>query len=94
MKEPETIRLRLSARERQLLSEYGYPFEEFAAQLTNAESAKGRSTLSIDPFYFDSLRADLVRSAKELDDEDLLEEIDILYSDIESQAAQQGYQRP
>lgn len=92
--EPKILKLRLSARSRELLSEYGYPFEDFGKQLSGAESVKGISTLTIEPFYFDALRGELVRSAKEIEDEELLEEIDALYSELEHQAAQQQYRRP
>lgn len=91
MTDPTVLELRLRPRARELLSEYGYPFDDFADQLASAESVKGSCIVTIEPFYFDALLADLVRSAKEIDDAKLLAQIDTLYSDLENQAMRQGY---
>ena len=91
MTEPTELRLRLSARERDLLSEYGYPFEDFGVQLSEVEGHRGTKTLIIVPFYLGALLADIVHSAKEIDDEELLEELDALYFESEAQSAVQGY---
>jgi hypothetical protein len=85
------IKLRLSARERELVFKYGYPFQELKEQLAKYEYTTGSATVTIDSFFLDCLLADLVRSAKQLTDARLLDEIDALYTRLESQAHTRGY---
>jgi len=91
MSSDNTLRVHLSKRERDLLSEYGYPFEDFGAQLSRVEGTNNSTTLMIDPFYLDALLADVSRSAKEIDDPHLLDELDALCTEIEIQTGAQGY---
>ena len=85
------LRLRLSRRESELVSEYGYPFDDLSAQHAGLENASGSVTVTMEPFYLDALLADLVRSAKETEDQQLLDELDALFAEIEVHAVGQGY---
>mgnify|MGYP005851116755 CR=1 FL=1 len=86
---PDAIRLRLDVLERALLLDYGYPFPDLRQALERLVDRPGEATVSVAPFYIEMLVADLVRSAKEISDEALLEELDALCTNLELQAARQ-----
>ncbi|MCB1806028.1 MAG: hypothetical protein KDJ99_13050 [Candidatus Competibacteraceae bacterium] len=85
-----TLRLRLSAYERGLIWDYGYPFEDLRRQLQALAENDDEHVVTIDPYYLDHLLADLVRSMKRANSR-LLDELDELYDNIASQAAEQGH---
>lgn len=87
------LTLRLSADERALLWEYGYPFADLNGQLERLAEVNESCPVTIEPFYLDHLLADLIRSMKTIRHRALLERLDELYIEIESQAAEQGYLR-
>lgn len=91
MKSTSSIQLLVSLRDRELIAEYGYPFEDLGAQLEEFAGIDKTKSLVIDHFYLDQLLGNLCISIKESDDPDLQEEIDALCTDIEIQGAQQGY---
>ena len=84
------IRLRLSAYERGLIWDYGYPFAELKHQLQVLAKDDDERLVTIDPYFLDHLLADLVRSMKRADSR-VLDELDELYDNIASQAAEQGH---
>ena len=85
------VQLKLSMRERQLLCEYGYPFEELGEQLEMVADVKGAALLTTDDFYLEQLIGNLVISAKETDEPELLCELDALCTELETQAAASAY---
>lgn len=85
------VTVELSTREAHLLLRYGYPFEDEKAQLEAFKDRKGPHRLKIDRFYLSMMIADLVRSAKKLRSNAVLEEIDALCCVLES--AEQNQQR-
>ncbi len=91
MKSISNIQLRVPLHGRELIAEYGYPFEELEVQLEEFIGVDKTMSLMIDEFYFDQLIGNLSISIKETDDLDLQEEIDALCTELEIQAAQQGY---
>ena len=76
--------VQLTQREVNLLLRYGYPFEEIEAQLQECKDRKGTHTLKISDFDLSHLIGDLVYSAKKINDEDLLEELDAVCSVLEN----------
>jgi hypothetical protein len=91
MKPISNIQLRVSLRERELIAEYGYPFEELEAQLEEFTGVDKTKSLMIGTFYLDQLLGNLSISIRESDDMELQEAIDALCTDLEIQSAQQGY---
>ncbi len=85
------LTLRLSAEQRALVWEYGYPFADLKAQLERVAALNEACSVTIEPFYLDHLLADLIRSMKTIRRRALLERLDELYIEIECQAAEQGY---
>ena len=85
------LTLRLSAEDRALVWEYGYPFADLKAQLERVTAVNKVCSVTIEPFYLDHLLADLIRSMKTIRRRALLERLDELYIEIECQAAEQGY---
>ena len=92
MTSSKDLRLKLSARERLLLSEYGYPFEDFRKQLSTSSSSRATKTLNIDPFYLDKLIGNLAISMKEVDSYALIEELDALCEYLEDEERRQRNQ--
>ncbi len=84
------VKLQLTSEDRKLVAEYGYPFEDLANQLRGLEKSERTEEVTTDDFYLGNLLADLVRSMKETDDDVLLQRLDELYYELESQAAGQG----
>lgn len=73
----------LTPRELELLLEYGYPFPEEQRQLRSSKAVKGWHRVPIGAYWIELMVADLVRSAKEINDEALLEELDAACSALE-----------
>jgi hypothetical protein len=82
--EDDPLTVKLSNREVELLLRYGYPFEEVKEQLEAFKGRKGPHHLKIGAFYPSMMIADLVRSAKAIRSDAVLEEIDSLCSVLES----------
>jgi hypothetical protein len=74
----------LTPRERQLLLEYGYPFAEEEQRLRDSRAVRGIHRVRIGAYWIEMMIADLVRSAKEISENALLEELDALCSTLES----------
>jgi len=72
----DTSELQLTARELKLALKYGYPFPEQEEQLRNSPVINGMHVAHIDPYWISMWIADLVRSAKEIRSQGLLEELD------------------
>jgi hypothetical protein len=73
----------LTPRELELLLEYGYPFSEQEQQLRGSKPVKGLHRVRIDSYWIEMMVADLVRSAREIRNRALLEELDALCSALE-----------
>ena len=80
----DTSELRLTARELKLALKYGYPFPEQEEQLRNSQVINGMHAAHIDPYWISMWIADLVRSAKEIRSQGLLEELDALCDVLET----------
>jgi hypothetical protein len=80
----DIVTVKLSKREVELLLRYGYPFEEAKEQLEAFKIRNAPHRLKIDSFYLTMMIADLVRSAKTLRSDAVLEEFDALCSVLES----------
>src|SRR5665213_46131 len=80
----DTGELQLTARERKLILKYGYPFPGQEAQLRNCQIVNGMHVAHIDPYWISMWIADLVRSAKEIRSQGLLEELDALCDILET----------
>lgn len=86
-----TVEIMLNQREVNLLLEYAYPFDKEREQLDRYRDAPGTHTLKVDTFYLSRLIGDLVYSAKEIEDEGLLEELNRIC--IAMEYAEQGKSR-
>lgn len=64
MASPVNITLRLSLRERQLIQQYGYPFEKLAQALEKAAGNKGVAVSRCPQFEAEQLMGDLAISIK------------------------------
>ena len=73
----------LTPRERLLLLEYGYPFPEQEETLRASKAVKGYHRVRIDSYWIEMMLADIVRSAKEINNRRLLEELDGLFSALD-----------
>ena len=85
------LRLRLTARERELICEFGYPFQDVQEQLDRLAATRAARIVHISSYFFDMLLADLSRSEREVKNRRLLAELDELYAELESQALRQGH---
>lgn len=75
--------MELTPRELALLLEYGYPFSDQERKLRGSKAVKGWHGVRIGAYWIELMIADLVRSAKEIDDGALLEELDAVCSALE-----------
>ncbi len=76
--------LQLTPREIKLVLKYGYPFPEQAEQLRSSPVRNGIHVAHIDPYWISMWIADIVRSAKEIRSQSLLEELDALCDVLEA----------
>lgn len=76
--------VRLTQREVQLLLRYAYPFEEAEEQLNACKDVKGSHTLKLEIFDLEHLIGDFVYSAKNINDNQLLKELDALCDVLEN----------
>lgn len=80
----KTSELQLTARELKLVLKYGYPFPEQEEQLRNSQVIDGMHVAHIDPYWISMWVADIVRSAKEIRSQGLLEELSALCDVLEN----------
>ena len=76
MGDSDIVEVDFNQREINLLLEYAYPFDNEKEQLIGYKDKPGIHTLKVDAFYLPNLIGDLVYSAKAINDEALLEELD------------------
>lgn len=76
--------LKLTPRELQLLLKYGYPFDEEEKTLRASTAVKGYHHVRIGAYWIEMMCADVIRSAKELHSQPLLEELDALCDVLET----------
>jgi len=72
----DIVEVTLSQREVNLLLDYSCPFEHEQEQLESFKDNPGRHILKVETFYLPHLIGDLVYSAKKVNDQLLLNEID------------------
>ena len=68
--------IELTSRELHLLLEYGYPFEEQAQILQASKAVRGFHRVRLDSFWIEMLLGDVIRSAREITNRRLLDELD------------------
>jgi hypothetical protein len=74
----------LTTREVSLLVKYGYPFSAEERKLCASKAVDGIHQVRMGAYWIEMMLADLVRSAKEIRSHRLLDELDELYSVLES----------
>jgi hypothetical protein len=75
--------LEISPRERDLLLKYGYPFPAEEQKLRDSRAVKGFHQVRIGAYWIELMVADLIRSAREIRNGALLDELDELCSALE-----------
>lgn len=68
--------IELTSRELHLLLKYGYPFEEEAQILRASKAVRGFHRVRLDSFWIEMLLGDVIRSAREITNRRLLDELD------------------
>jgi hypothetical protein len=76
----------LSTRERDLLLKYGYPFPEAEAALRQSQAVEGMHTVRIRVYWIERLLGDLAYSINRTRSRTLTEELDEIYSVLETAA--------
>jgi hypothetical protein len=66
------------------LLRYGLPFDEEAEQLRSSKVRNGMQVAHVDPYWVSMWTADIVRSAKKIRSQGLLEELDALCDVLEN----------
>lgn len=84
------IELRLSAEDRRLILEHGYPFPELEAELRRLANRKGEAVVPCDPFEIEQLLGDLAYSNNHAANRALGERLNLLYEDILADAKLSG----
>jgi len=80
--EPRTMQL--TPRELQLVRKYGYPFPDEAELLESSKVKNGLHVVQVDVYWIGMWIADIVRSARTLRSQRLLEELDALCDVLEA----------
>ena len=80
----QTCKLELTPRELALLLKYGLPFDEEAEQLRSSKARNGMHVAHVDPYWISMWTADIVRSAKKIRSQSLLEELEALCDVLEN----------
>ncbi len=75
--------LEIAARERDLLLKYGYPFPAEEQKLRDSKAVKGFHRVRIGAYWIELMVADLIRSAREIRNGALRDELDELCSALE-----------
>jgi hypothetical protein len=73
----------LTTREIGLLLEYGYPFADEEQKLRASKAVGGIHRVRLGSYWIELMIADLIRSAKEIRNRQLLDELDELCSTLE-----------
>jgi hypothetical protein len=68
--------LEITPRERDLLLKYGYPFADEEQKLRDSKAVKGFHRVRIGAYWIELMVADLIRSAREIRNGALLDELD------------------
>jgi hypothetical protein len=68
----------LSSREVQLLLKYGYPWRDVEEKLRASRAVGGIHRVRIDAYWIEMMIADVIRSARAIRSDALLEELDAL----------------
>lgn len=76
--------MELTTREVSLLLKYGYPFRDEEQKLRASKAVGGIHRVRLGEYWIELMLGDLVRSAKETSSHRLLDELDELYSVLES----------
>ena len=74
----------LTSREVSLLLKYGYPFRGEEQKLRASKAIEGVHRVRLGAYWIELMLADLARSEREIRSRRLLEELDELYSVLES----------
>jgi len=74
----------LTTREVSLLLEYGYPFPDEEQKLRASKAVKGIHRVRLGAYWIELMLGDLARSEREIRSRRLLDELDELYSVLES----------
>jgi len=90
---PPTVKLSLSRSDRELIRQYGYPFQGIEDAIDAVPESVDVADVVCDPFEVELLCNDLVRSINDCTDDDLQEEINELFEYIESEVAAMKRQR-
>jgi hypothetical protein len=85
----DTIELQPAARELKLVLKNGYPFSEQEEQLRNSQVIDGMHVAHMDPYWISMWIADIVRSAKQIRSQGLLEKLDA-FCDVLASAEKQN----
>ena len=75
--------LEITTRERDLLLKYGYPFPDAEQKLRDSKAVKGFHRVRIGVYWIELMVADLIRSARQIRNGALLDELDALCSALE-----------
>ena len=74
----------LTTREVSLLLEYGYPFRDEEQKLRASKAVEGTHRVRLDTYWIELMLGDLARSERQIRSRRLLDELDELYSVLES----------
>lgn len=83
----------LTSREVSLLLKYGYPFRDEEQKLRASKAVDGIHRVRLGAYWIELMLGDLARSEREIRSHRLLDELDELYSVLES-ALHSGRRRP
>jgi hypothetical protein len=83
----ESVQVELSARDRTLILEYGYPFDRIEAAVRAKENSPSVELLSLDRFELRRLIGDLSTSIKQSEDESQRVDLDDLIKRLEFSAS-------
>jgi hypothetical protein len=79
-RESDLRTLEITTRERDLLLKYGYPFPVEEQKLRDSKAVKGLHRVRMGAYWIELMVADLIRSAREIRNGALLDELDALCS--------------
>ena len=74
----------LTSREVSLLLKYGYPFPDEEQKLRSSKAVEGIHRVRLGAYWIELMLGDLARSEREIRSRRLLDELDELYSVLES----------
>jgi len=80
----------LSPKERELVLQHGYPFEEFETALKACKEPDEPVSFELEPFWFEHLLGEIARSANHASNPKLNDQLSELYEYLLSEARQHG----